>query len=200
METPSFDRSSRRELVRPVDVRRRARGCDLDLVAARRHPLGHLSAVLLGAARNRLAVALYDVEQTRITRPRAARRRCRGRAARPRARRLVGDRAAISSARTACDAVSSASTSPINAGPCASGSNRAASPTVSGIAAHARATIGLLEASSLRSAECRNPRVRSRSQPRSRPRNIAARSGSSTGPTTCTSTSQLADLLRAARA
>ena len=53
--------------VGPVDVRLRTRGRDLDLVAAPGHAFGHLPAVLLGTAGDRVAVTLHDVEQPHQT-------------------------------------------------------------------------------------------------------------------------------------
>ena len=50
--------------VGPVDVRVRARGGHLDLVAACGHPFGELAAELFGAPGDPLAVALHDVQQT----------------------------------------------------------------------------------------------------------------------------------------
>ena len=50
------------ELVRPVDIGSRGRGENLDAVAARDHPLGERSRVLLGTTRDSLAVALPDAE------------------------------------------------------------------------------------------------------------------------------------------
>ena len=58
---------ARFEHVRPVDIRRGAGGGDFDVVPALRHALGHLPAVLLGAAGNHLTVTLDHVADAHHT-------------------------------------------------------------------------------------------------------------------------------------
>src|SRR5258706_12042566 len=123
--------------VGPVDVRLGAGRRDLDVMSTPGHPLGDLPAMLLGATRDRVAVALHDIEEAHQTTSSSASTRAAsgGHRSSSASRRLPPATSSRCSGSLESNSVTASAKS---VGPSFGGRRSAGSPTGSRIAAQAR--------------------------------------------------------------